>query len=131
MARLGLVELPARTIGAAQSQEHPSADLFTLERLNFGYEISGDHPTWRPIRAFDDGEKVYLQFPADIAQGNLPSLFMVGGKNQAQLVNYRVQAPYYIVDRLFEVAELRLGGKSELKVRVERTGNRAKGSKHS
>jgi len=106
----------------------PIADGVVLERLNFGYEISGDRPTWRPIRAFDDGEKVYLQFPADIAQGELPPLFILGAKNQAELVNYRVHAPFYIVDRLFDAAELRLGGKSELKVRIERTGHRSKAS---
>jgi P-type conjugative transfer protein TrbG len=99
----------------------PIAEGVAIERLNFGYEISGDDPTWRPIRAFDDGQKVYLQFPADIAQGELPPLFIVGDRKQAELVNYRVHAPYYIVDRLFEVAELRLGGKNEVKVRIERT----------
>jgi len=108
------------------------ADGVALEKLNFGYEISGDRPTWRPIRAFDDGDKVYLQFPADIAQGELPPLFIIGDHKQAELVNYRVHAPYYIVDRLFEVAELRLGGKNELKVRIERAGVRGKSaSKHS
>ena len=107
------------------------AEGVALERLNFGYEISGDHPTWRPIRAFDDGEKVYLQFPSDIAQGELPPLFIVGAKKQVELVNYRVHAPFYIVDRLFDVAELRLGGKSELKVRIERTGTPKAASKHS
>jgi type IV secretion system protein VirB9 len=110
----------------------PVADGIALERLNFGYDISGDRPTWRPIRAFDDGEKVYLEFPPDIAQGELPPLFMVGDHKRAELVNYRVHAPYYIVDRLFDVAELRLGGKNELKVRIERTGRRTKGaSQHS
>jgi type IV secretion system protein VirB9 len=110
----------------------PVADGIALGRLNFDYEISGDRPTWRPIRAFDDGEKVYLQFPADIAQGELPPLFIIGDHKQAELVNYRVHAPYYIVDRLFEVAELRLGGKNELKVRIERSGVRGKStSKHS
>jgi type IV secretion system protein VirB9 len=100
----------------------PIADGIALERLNFAYEISGDYPSWRPIRAFDDGQKVYLQFPTDVAQGELPPLFIVGDRKQAELVNYRVHAPYYIVDRLFEVAELRLGGKNEVKVRIERTG---------
>jgi P-type conjugative transfer protein TrbG len=106
----------------------PIADGVVLERLNFGYEISGDRPTWRPIRAFDDGEKVYLQFPADIAQKELPPLFILGAKNQAELVNYRVHASFYIVDRLFDAAELRIGGKSELKVRIERTSHRSKAS---
>jgi type IV secretion system protein VirB9 len=110
----------------------PIAEGVALERLNFAYEISGDHPTWRPIRAFDDGQKVYLQFPADIGQGDLPPLFIVGERKQAELVNYRVHAPYYIVDRLFEVAELRLGGKNEIKVRIERTGTHTvAASKHS
>jgi P-type conjugative transfer protein TrbG len=110
----------------------PIAEGVALERLNFGYEISGDKATWRPIRAFDDGEKVYLQFPVGIAQGELPPLFIIGDKSQAELVNYRVHAPFYIVDRLFELGELRLGGKNQLKVRIERTGARGTPtSKHS
>lgn len=84
-------------------------DGLSLERLNFRYEITGDSPSWKPLRAFDDGEKVYIQFPSGIAQGELPPLFVVGGKGDAQLVNYRVRSPYYIVDRLFSIAELRLG----------------------
>jgi type IV secretion system protein TrbG len=125
-----LTQLKSANLHAQTSS--PIADGVSLERLNFGYEISGDRPMWRPIRAFDDGEKVYLQFPADIAEGDLPPLFIVGAKNQAELVNYRVHAPYYIVDRLFEAAELRLGGKQELKVRIERTRTRGRlASKHS
>ena len=99
----------------------PIAEGVALERLNFGYEITGDHTSWRPVRVFDDGEKVYLQFPADIAQGDMPPLFIVGDKDQAELVNYRVHAQYYIVDRLFDAAELRLGGKNERRVRIART----------
>jgi type IV secretion system protein VirB9 len=99
--------------------------------LNFAYEISGDNPAWRPLRAFDDGQKVYLQFPADISQNELPPLFIVSAKNQAELVNYRVRAPFYIVDRLFDQAELRLGGKNEIKVRIERQDARRSGTQKS
>lgn len=110
----------------------PIAQGIALERLNFSYEITGDATSWRPVRAFDDGEKVYLQFPADIVQGDMPPLFIVGDKNQAELVNYRVTAQYYIVDRLFDVAELRLGGKNEHRVRVERiAAARTTTGKHS
>ena len=35
-----------------------------------------------------------------------------------QLVNYRVAGRYYVVDRLFGVAELRLGGKKQQIVRI-------------
>lgn len=93
----------------------------TLEQIRFRYAVSGDSPPWRPLRAFDDGEKVYIQFPGGIAQGELPPLFVIGPQGDGQLVNYRFRAPYYVVDRLFGAAELRLGGDKAQVVRVERT----------
>lgn len=113
---------------AAAETATPVASGVRLERLQFRYAISGDRPAWRPVNAFDDGEKVYIQFPAGIAQAELPPLFVVGDKGEAQLVNYRAQAPYYVVDSLFGAAELRLGGKRQAIVRVERTdGRKARG----
>lgn len=92
-----------------------------LEHLRFRYAISGSQPPWKPLRAFDDGRKVYIQFPAGIAQGELPPLFVVGTEGDGQLVNYRFRPPYYIIDRLFGAAELRLGGDKGDVVRIERT----------
>ncbi|MBI5277755.1 MAG: P-type conjugative transfer protein TrbG [Burkholderiales bacterium] len=92
-----------------------------LERLKFRYEITGGNPAWRPVRAFDDGEKVYIQFPAGIAQGELPPLFVIGAQGDGQLVNYRFRSPYYIVDRMFGAAELRLGTDKMQTVRIQRT----------
>ena len=93
----------------------------SLERLRFRYAISGSRPAWKPLRAFDDGRKVYIQFPAGIAQGELPPLFVIGPEGDGQLVNYRFRSPYYIVDRLFGAAELRLGADKGDVVRIERT----------
>ncbi|HHM9104644.1 TrbG-like protein [Pseudomonas aeruginosa] len=93
----------------------------SLEKIRFRYAISGSNPSWQPLRAFDDGEKVYIQFPAGIAQGELPPLFVIGAQGDGQLVNYRFRSPYYIVDRLFGAAELRLGGDKGDVVRIERT----------
>lgn len=93
----------------------------TLENIRFRYAISGSNPPWKPLRVFDDTEKVYIQFPAGIAQGELPPLFVIGAQGDGQLVNYRFRAPYYIVDRLFGAAELRLGGDRGDVVRIERT----------
>lgn len=92
-----------------------------LEHLRFRYAISGSQPPWKPLRAFDDGRKVYIQFPAGIAQGELPPLFVIGVEGDGQLVNYRFRPPYYIIDRLFGAAELRLGGDKGEVVRIERT----------
>jgi type IV secretion system protein VirB9 len=93
----------------------------TLEQIRFRYAISGDSKPWKPLRAFDDGERVYIQFPAGIAQGELPPLFVIGPQGDGQLVNYRFRAPYYVVDRLFGAAELKLGGDKAQVVRIERT----------
>lgn len=106
----------------------PIAAGIQIDRLQFRYAITGDRPAWRPVNAFDDGEKVYIQFPAGIAQTDLPPLFVVGPTGEGQLVNYRVRAPYYVVDGLFGAVELRLGGKRQDVVRVERTdGRKARG----
>jgi type IV secretion system protein VirB9 len=49
-------------------------------------------------------------------------LFIAGAGGKAELVNYRVSRNYYIVDRLFDVAELRLGTTPQLVVRITRDG---------
>jgi len=105
---------------AAQSTAPVDTGL-TLENIRFRYAISGSNASWKPLRAFDDGEKVYIQFPGGIAQGELPPLFVIGAQGDGQLVNYRFRSPYYIVDRLFGAAELRLGGDKSDVVRIERT----------
>ncbi|GLS33459.1 type IV secretion system protein VirB9 [Mesorhizobium albiziae] len=99
----------------------PVASGVSLENLRFRYAISGDNPPWRPKRAFDDGSKVYVEFPRSIDQGEAPPLFVVGPDGSNQLVNYRVRNNYYIVDRLFAAAELRLGTKPQQIVRISRT----------
>ncbi len=96
----------------------------SLEKIRFRYAISGSNPPWKPLRAFDDGEKLYIQFPGGIAQGELPPLFVIGAQGDGQLVNYRFRSPYYIVDRLFGAAELRLGADKGDVVRIERTDGR-------
>ena len=105
----------------AASAAAPVDAGLSLEKIRFRYAVSGSNPPWKPLRAFDDREKVYIQFPAGIAQGELPPLFVIGAQGDGQLVNYRFRSPYYIVDRLFGAAELRLGGAKGDVVRIERT----------
>lgn len=117
-----LLALQKRT---RETKESTPVDTgLSIENLRFRYAVTGDAPSWKPLRAFDDGRKVYIQFPAGIAQGELPPLFVIGAQGDGQLVNYRFRSPYYVVDRLFGAGELRLGGvrggKPEV-VRIERT----------
>jgi type IV secretion system protein VirB9 len=102
----------------------PIASGLAIESLRFDYVIEGDNPPWRPLRAFDDGRQTFIEFPASIAVGEAPPLFILGGKGDAQLVNYRMSGRFYVVDRLFDAAELRLGEKKQAVVRILRSGDR-------
>jgi P-type conjugative transfer protein TrbG len=113
---------------AAEDRARPAQPVATglpVDQLHFDYVISGDQPAWRPLRAFDDGRQTFIEFPASLGTGEAPPLFLVDGKGTAQLVNYRVQGRYYVVDRLFEAAELRLGLKRQDVVRITRSGQAA------
>jgi len=114
-----------RRQNATAMATQPVATGVNISALNFRYDIEGDTPAWRPLRAFDDGTKVYIEFPSGIRQGEMPPLFIIGEGGDSELVNYRVHQNYYIVDRLFAAAELRLGDKnSERRVRITRTDGR-------
>lgn len=105
---------------AAAEAAAPVASRLAVENLRFGYTIGGDNPPWRPLRAFDDGRQTFIEFPATIAQGEAPPLFVLGERGEAELVNYRMSGRYYVVDRLFARAELRLGAGRQSVVRISR-----------
>src|SRR3546814_5312730 len=87
---------------------------------HFNYAISGDQAAWRPLRAFDDGRQTFVEFPASIAVGEAPPFFIIGPMGEAELANYRVRGRFYVIDRIFDVAELRLGTKKQQVVRISR-----------
>jgi type IV secretion system protein TrbG len=110
--------------GAAAGPPEPVAAGVTVDALNFNYRIEGDNPPWRPVRAFDDGRQLFIEFPSALGQGEAPPLFIRGDDGRAELVNYRVRGHYYVVDRLFAAAELRLGERHQRVVRIVRDGGR-------
>lgn len=102
----------------------PIATGVDIDALNFRYRIEGDTPPWRPLRAFDDGRQVFIEFPTGIRRGEMPPLWVIGPEGGGELVNYRVRDHHMIVDRLFAAAELRLGGDHQKIVRIVRTDGR-------
>jgi type IV secretion system protein VirB9 len=101
----------------------PVATGLDIDQLHFGYAVTGDQPSWRPLRAFDDGRQTYIEFPTSLGVGEAPPLFLIDGMGAAQLVNYRLRGRYYVVDRIFDAAELRLGTKHQDIVRITRVGD--------
>jgi type IV secretion system protein VirB9 len=122
-------ELLALERGEALSNPEPVPEIVSLASLEFRYRITGDDPPWRPLRAFDDGRQVFIEFPSGIAQTEAPPLFALSADGKTSLVNYRMRGRYYVVDRLFEKAELRLGGKRQQVVRIIRTTKERRGRK--
>jgi type IV secretion system protein TrbG len=114
-----LIALRARN--AAADAGAPVVSGVDIASLNFRYRLEGDNPAWRPLRAFDDGRQVFIEFPSGIAQGEMPPLWVIGPDGGGQLVNYRVRGNYMIVDRLFGAAELKLGADPQQLVRIVRT----------
>jgi P-type conjugative transfer protein TrbG len=104
-------------------------------RLDFGYRLSGDRPSWRPIRVYANGAKTYIQFPPDVAHGDLPALVALAddpsflglatlftGPNQ-QMVNYRLVGDRFEVDKVLNHAAL-ISGVGDAQVSVEITRER-------
>ncbi|GHC96878.1 P-type conjugative transfer protein TrbG [Novosphingobium pokkalii] len=110
-----------RRADAERARTAPAATGLQLDGLNFRYRITGDRPDWRPLRVFDDGRQVMIEFPEAVSTTAMPPLFVIGDDGAAELVNYRVSGRYMVVDRLFGAAELRIASRrAEQRVRIER-----------
>jgi type IV secretion system protein TrbG len=94
--------------------------------LNARYRIEpvGRRPAWTPTAVFDDGRRTFIAFAPDLALSEAPALFGLGSSGDAQFLNYRQGDGVFIVDRLLDQAELRLGDRRPQVVRIRRLGAR-------
>jgi P-type conjugative transfer protein TrbG len=106
----------------AAIQQQSSAPIVSLDTLNFGYTIQviNGAPRWTPIQVFDDGRRTFVRFPQAMLVREAPALFVLRAKD-VQLVNYRVRGDTYVVDRLLDSAELRVGQQDQEIVRISRS----------
>jgi type IV secretion system protein VirB9 len=111
---------------AAAAEPAPSA-----AHLDFAYEVSGDNPSWRPVRVYSNGVKTYIQFPQGVAHGDLPALVALGSEGglftepSKQLINYRYVNGRFEVDKVLDRAALISGvGWDQVSVRIRRRSGR-------
>jgi type IV secretion system protein TrbG len=99
-----------------------TATSLNLEAINFSYRVTVEKgkPVWTPTQVFDDGRKTFIRFPRAMRNREAPALFVLSSTNETQLVNYRVKNDYYVVDRLIDKAELRVGQKDQEIVHIAR-----------
>ena len=102
-----------------------------IANLDFGFRMSGDSPSWKPVRVYSDGSKTYIQFDSVNFGGDAPALVALaddGGlfsSPSEQLVNYRVIGDRYVVDKVMARAALITGvGRKQTKVVITRTGSK-------
>ncbi len=97
--------------------------LVTPQRpLDARYRIEprGRRARWTPSSVFNDGLRTFIAFDADLQVDEAPVLFVLTPDGEAQMVNYRQQGGLFVVDRLFDRAELRLGDLRPQVVRIHR-----------
>lgn len=84
------------------------------QQLAFDYRVDGN-VDFKPLRVFNDGERVYIEMPESLRNGENPILILKDEKDKEMVVNYRREVNsrtgtiHYVVDKLFSKAELRRG----------------------
>lgn len=106
-------------------EETISLSSVSPEDMNFNYKITskGGNFSWAPKTVFDDGQKTYIKMSDRMPSGEAPALFVKDEKGGLMLVNYRVKNNYYIVDRLFQEAEMRNGVKEIVQIKQTKSKN--------
>ncbi|MBU0831958.1 MAG: P-type conjugative transfer protein TrbG [Alphaproteobacteria bacterium] len=121
MARIGFSypQTASSQIAIVNARLGARGDAASPGRLDFAYRIEGQ-AKWRPKRVYFDGQKTYIQFPAGIANGEMPVLFLMS-EGARQIVNYRVNKDLMIVDHQVDAAVLLSGtGWRQKKITIRR-----------
>jgi type IV secretion system protein VirB9 len=81
--------------------------------FNLDYKISGSK-NLEPLHVFDDGQFTYFEFDP---HRELPAIFVVGADGKESLVNYRIEGPYVVVERLGDFYTCRSGKETATAIR--------------
>lgn len=103
-------------VGKSDDPELPS---LTAADLDFRYYLDGLDYSWKPIRVFDDGKKMYLEMNPKMQPSNAPVLVGIASDGSQQVVNYRVVGNTFISDQILDKALLLNGvGRGAEKVEI-------------
>lgn len=96
---------PFSGVRPAQQQAVPASGSDSAFRdFNFDWDLSGDAEIM-PLQVFDDGKRMWLQFPPE---GAWPAVFERGEYGRRPL-SYRHEPPYMVLDGIYAEIELRGG----------------------
>ena len=81
-----------------------NVNVSNIMDMDFNYIASGNGN--KPELIFRDGEKTYLKFKS-IKNKQVPIFIREKNRKEMSLVNYTVKDNYYIIDKVFDMAQLR------------------------
>jgi P-type conjugative transfer protein TrbG len=133
MSRISFVypeEQQAQWAAFRQKQQQQVDDNFlpsgqNIENLDFNFRITGDHPSWTPMRVYSDGRKTYIQMPPSMDNTEAPALVALGNQSgwfsepTKEIVNYRLHGDTFVVDKVLNRAALITGvGSHQVMVQI-------------
>lgn len=83
-----------------------NVNVRNIEDLDYDYDISGNGS--KPSMVFSDGVQTYIKFKKT-PKKQLPLFIRQRGHKEMQLVNYTIKDNYYIVEKVFDVAQIKDG----------------------
>jgi type IV secretion system protein VirB9 len=118
-----------RAPAAARPQDAPDYQIeANLDDMYFGYQIEKEGRwlirrkiTWTPERAYDDGERTFIDLPETVLVGERPILLVRYIDGTEALVNNSSRGRHIIIGGLIEEAVLLKGiGRKQERVRIRR-----------
>jgi type IV secretion system protein TrbG len=108
----------------------PEMPTVAVNRLNFNYRIKvvKGKPTFKPLRAMDDGYHTYIYMNEDLPQREAPVLMGLSPGAQEQMINYRLKGNLYIIDgTVFKLALVSGVGREQQRIELTRDSCRKRG----
>lgn len=85
----------------AKQDSHPHGLYIDPRSIEANYEVKG-HAEWKPVSVFDDGIRVFIQFPPSVMQHFRPAFFLVSRSGQLETdLSNRVSNTEIVVPHLF------------------------------
>jgi type IV secretion system protein VirB9 len=94
-----------------------------VNRLNFNYRIKvvKGKPSFKPLRAMDDGYHTYIAMNEDLPQREAPVLIGINAAGTEQMINYRLKGNLYVIDgTVFKMAFISGVGKEQERIELTR-----------
>lgn len=111
----------------AATEEMP---VVAVNRLNFNYRIKvvKGKPSFRPLRAMDDGYHTYIAMNDEMPLGEAPALIGISEKGEEQMINYRLKGNLFVVDgTVSKLALISGAGRQQERIELTREPCRQRG----